>query len=197
MSWLLAYPAVRWSSANLPGWYLPLRGGRRELEPVEAVAGQGQQVAELADRREDHASHALDRRDALEPAQVQLDRLREPGQVVDAQDHVRRVRFRVRVMGGMLVLADERQHARVGGVQLLIAAPPEDRVPLADLDHPPGPVQQRAAVALLGLDVERLVAVDWVHDQREVEAGGIAAGEAGVPVRGPLHGRAHAVTVTE
>src|SRR5215813_12771051 len=50
--------------------------GRRELEPVEAVARQRQQVGQLADRREDHASHALDWRDALEPPQVKLDRLR-------------------------------------------------------------------------------------------------------------------------
>src|SRR5208282_41181 len=119
---------------------LPWRGDRQELEPVKAVAGQSQQVAELADRREDHPAHALDRRDAPEPAQVQLDRLREPGQVVDAQDHVGLPGFRVPgVARGMLVLADEGQHARVGGVQFLVAALPEDRMPLPDLDHPPGP----------------------------------------------------------
>src|SRR4051794_103870 len=59
--------------------------GRGQLKPVDPVPGQRQQVAQLADPGEDHAAHALDRRDAHEPAQVQLDRLREPGQVVHAQ----------------------------------------------------------------------------------------------------------------
>ena len=35
--------------------------GRREPEPVEAVAAQGQQVGQLADRRERHAAEQLDR----------------------------------------------------------------------------------------------------------------------------------------
>src|SRR6478672_777405 len=53
--------------------------GRGQLEPVEPVAGQRQQVGKLADPRENHAAHAFHRRDAGEPAQVELDRLREPG----------------------------------------------------------------------------------------------------------------------
>src|SRR5580658_6724963 len=74
----------------------PVFAGGRELEPVEPVPGQRQQVAELADLRERHPAHALHRRDADEAAQVELHRLREPGQVVDAQDAVGAVSVVVR-----------------------------------------------------------------------------------------------------
>ena len=72
-----------------------------QLEPVEAVPGEGEQVGQLADPRELDPAGQLDRRVALEPAQVELDRLREPGQVVDAQHDV------------VAELAHEGQHGRV------------------------------------------------------------------------------------
>ena len=50
---------------------------------------------------------------------------------------------------------------------------------------------------MLGLDVDGLVAPDGVHDDGEVEPGGDGAGEAGVAVGVPLHGRADAVAVAE
>ena len=50
---------------------------RRELKPVEAMTGQGQQVREFADGREGDAAHALHRRYTHEPPEVKLDRLRE------------------------------------------------------------------------------------------------------------------------
>src|SRR6266568_5687326 len=156
----------RWPGSKFGGRLNPVRQ-RRQLEPVEAVPGQRQQVAELPDRREGDAAHALDRGDPLEPAQVEFYRLREPGQVVHAQDLVGALRARARLG----VLADEREHARIGGAQLLEPAEPEDRVPFPDLDHALGPVQQGAAVLLLRLDVERLEAVDRVHQQRQVEPG--------------------------
>ena len=52
-------------------------------------------------------------------------------------------------------------------------------------------------LALLRLDVDRLVAVDRVHDRRQVELLRIGAGEAAVAVGRPLHRRAHAVAVAE
>ena len=51
--------------------------------------------------------------------------------------------------------------------------------------------------ARLRLDVDRLVAVDRVHDHRRIEPRRIAAREAAVAVRRPLHRRAHAVAVAE
>src|ERR1700691_477522 len=84
-----------------------------------------------------------------------------------------------------VVLADERQHAWVAAGELVVRAEAEDRVALPDLDHPPGPVQQRLRVTLLRLDVERLVAVDGVHDRRQVQALRVAAGEGAGAVRRP------------
>jgi hypothetical protein len=50
---------------------------------------------------------------------------------------------------------------------------------------------------LLRLDVDRLVAVDRVHDDREVQPRRIAAREPRVAVAAPLHRRADAVAVAE
>src|SRR5712691_10485473 len=85
-----------------------LSPGCRELEPVEAVTGQGEQVTELPDRREDDPAHALHRGDPPESPQVEFDRLREPRQVVDAQDAVRDV-HPLRPVTGPVVGPDERQ----------------------------------------------------------------------------------------
>src|ERR1700741_4938879 len=52
-------------------------------EPVEAVPRQREQVAELPDRREVHAAHALHRSGADKPAEVKLDRLRKLRQIID------------------------------------------------------------------------------------------------------------------
>ena len=65
------------------------------------------------------------------------------------------------------------------------------------LEHPLDPVQERARVAQLGLDVDRLVAVDRVHQRRQVELGEVGAGEPAVAVGRPLHGRTHGVAVTQ
>ena len=64
-------------------------------------------------------------------------------------------------------------------------------------DEPPRPVQQRRGAAQLRLHVHGLVAVHRVHDGRQVEPLRVRAREAGVAVRAPLHGRAHAVPVSE
>jgi hypothetical protein len=64
-------------------------------------------------------------------------------------------------------------------------------------DEPLGPPQERGGVALLRLDVDRLVVVLGVHHHRQVELLGVGLGEAGVAVRAPLHGGAHAVAVAQ
>ena len=63
--------------------------------------------------------------------------------------------------------------------------------------HPPQPVQERRRVAQLGLDVDRLEAVDRVHERRQVELREVGLGEAAVAVGRPLHRRAHRVAVAE
>ena len=140
--------------------------------------------------RERDAAEQLDGHHPLEPAQVELDRLREAGQVVDADDDLGRA-----VVG--LVLAGIAEHRRVGAAEVGEGAEPEGVVAAAGLDHPAGPVQQRRRVLQLRLDVDALVAVDRVLDRGQVQLAGRGRGEAGVAVRGPLHRRAHAVAVAE
>src|SRR5690348_16770763 len=119
---------------------------RRKLKPVEAVTWQGQQVRKFPDRREGDAAHALDGRYSHEPAQVKLDWLRKPRQIVNAQYTVRSIvlhgapvfaRELLRGQGSCrVVLAYERQDAGVAAGELVVRAEAEDRMPLPDLDHP-------------------------------------------------------------
>jgi hypothetical protein len=67
----------------------------------------------------------------------------------------------------------------------------------AQANHPLHPVQQRERGALLRFDVDRLVAVNRIHDRRRIEPRRIRAREPAVAVAGPLHRRAHAVAIAE
>ena len=78
-----------------------------------------------------------------------------------------------------------------------IAAAPEHPVALAQGDQLAHPRQQRGRVGGLGLDVDRLVVVALLGDQRHVEAVRVGGREPGVAVGRPLHRRAHAVAVAE
>src|SRR4029453_5530530 len=76
----------------------PPPGGRRrgraarsrrlldQAEPVEAARAEGEQVRQLADRREAGLTEHLLGHQPGELCQLELDRLRAPGQVVDAED---------------------------------------------------------------------------------------------------------------
>ena len=68
---------------------------------------------------------------------------------------------------------------------------------LAQRDEAVHPAQQRGRRAQLRLDVDRLVAVDRVHQRRQVELREVGAREAAVAVARPLHRRADAVAVAE
>ena len=125
--------------------------------------------------------------------QVQFDRLREAGQVVHAEHGA----GPAAAPSGSHVGPHVGQHRRVGAAEIGELAERESRVLLADLDHPPGPVQQRGGGVDLRLDVDGLESVDRVHDGRQVQPGRVAPGEAGVAVGGPLHRRADAVPVAE
>src|SRR6266568_1483957 len=93
-------------------------GERGELEPVEAMAWQGQQICKFADWGKSDPAHALDRGYPLEPAQIQFDGLRKPGQVIDAKYGVSL--FGAFRNGSGLVLTHECKHTWVGRVQLFI-----------------------------------------------------------------------------
>src|SRR3954462_1927225 len=82
-------------SARWPGRYgsrLSRGGGLLwwggQPEPVEPVPTQGEEIRELADGGERDPAEQLDGDVSLPPTQVQLDRLGEPREVVDAHDHV-------------------------------------------------------------------------------------------------------------
>src|SRR5690606_17475714 len=129
-----------------------------------------------------------------ESAQVEFHGLREARQIVHAEN---RVHASPLVRLAVLHFPGEGEDGGVGGGQFDVGADAEDGVALADLDHFAGPVEQGAGVVGLGFDVDGLVAVDGVHDDGQVEAGGVAFGEAGVAVGGPLHGGADGVAVAE
>ena len=116
-----------------------------------------EEVRRLADARKDGFAEELHRRVALEGAQIELRRLDEARQVIDHQDRL------------ALVAAQIREHRQVGRVEELDVAPTEDGVALADGDQPPHPVEQRAGAAQLGLDVDRLVVIDGVDHQRQIQ----------------------------
>ncbi len=90
---------------------------------------QGEQVGELADRREWHAPEQLDGDLARQAGQLELDRLSEPAEVVDAEHDA------------VSELSEEGQHRGVLGREDLERAEPEDVAVLAaDLEDPLHPV---------------------------------------------------------
>src|SRR5437660_2727291 len=116
--------------------YLAFLTSAGDLEPVEAVAGQGQQVGQLTDRREVNPAGQLDRRVSVVLRQIQFYWLREAGEIVDTEDQIL-------LAAGVDPSSQVGQHARVGRPALVEIAEPEGRVLAADLQHPAGPVQQR------------------------------------------------------
>ncbi len=157
----------------------------RQEKPVKAVGRQRQQVGQLADRRKRRATEQLQGHAARIGLQIELDRLRVARQVDHAEDRLAR-------MG-----ADVGEDLAVARIDELQRAAPEGLMRAADGDEPLHPVQQRGRRAGLRLDVDGLVAVDRVHDRRQVELLRIGAAETGIAVGRPLHRRAHPVTVAE
>ena len=125
----------------------------RQLEPIEAVRRQRQQVRQIADRRERNAAEHLDRYASLEGRQIKLYRLCRLREVEHRQDHV------------VAVLAQIGQDLAVAGLQEGASATTESAAGLAGGQHALGPVEQRAGVARLRLDIEGLVTVHRVHDR--------------------------------
>ena len=162
----------------------------RQLEPVEAVGRQRQQIRQLADGRERTAPDHLHRHHAGVMGKLQLGRLGRTGDVGHAEDD-----FGFAVDAGEL--AQVGQDSPVARRQHLQRAATEGLELLADRQQTPGPVEQRMRVALLRLDVDRLVAVQRVHDRRQHQAGRIGAGKTAVAIRRPLHRRANAIAVAE
>ena len=121
---------------------------------------------------------------------IQLHRLGHLGQVGDAENGLALpVRPLMLAQIGKDAPVRRRQHAQ--------AATAEGLELTTHRQQPAHPIEQRMRIALLGLDVDRLKAVQRVHHRRQHQAGRIGLGESAVAVAAPLHRRAHAVAVTQ
>src|SRR5579875_1879026 len=83
---------------------------RQNAEPKEVVWTKGEQVRQLADRREAVFAPQLQRHHPVKFAQVELNELGKAREIVDAEDRL------------VLVAADEDQHAPIGGIDRLPGA---------------------------------------------------------------------------
>ena len=156
-----------------------------ELEPIEAIGGERDDVGAFSDRWEARPPEHLERKASAPRREVDLGGLRRARQIGDTDQYV------------VLVLPYVDEHGTVRRPNEAQRAPAENLAGLAHRNQPLGPAQQRSKAAGLGFDVDRLVAVDRVHDHRQVEASRIAAREAAVAIGRPLHGRAHAIAVAQ
>ena len=154
-------------------------------EPVEIVRPHHHDVRLPSDARKDAAAEHLDRDGAGEPGQIELHHLRGSGEVADHEHRVASERPR------------ERQHAMVVGLEEFDRPAAEDRGGTPNLDQAPRPVQERRRVPLLRLDIDGLIAVHGVRDERQPQALGIGGRKAGVEAAVPLHRRAHAVPIAQ
>ena len=160
-------------------------GARLHREPVEGMRAEGEEVRRLADDRQLGRPEQLDGDHAFPLRQVKLHHLQESGEVGDAED----------LLG--LVASDERQHLAVLRPQELERAAAERPMALPQGDEALHPRKQRVLVLRLRLDVDALVVVLGVGDDRQVEPLPVGAREARVAVGAPLHRRAHTVAIAE
>ena len=116
-----------WQAFLVPVGHL---GVGRQAEAVGAVAGQGEQVGQVADWRECRAAEQFDRHARLEGRQVEFHRLRVARQVDHAEQDL------------VLVLAHIGEDLAVARFEESDAAAAESLVVLAHREHAPGPVQQ-------------------------------------------------------
>ena len=176
----LGDPALRRSR---PGGLGPAHPFQRK--PEDVVRPQRQRVGSAGDRGELVAPEELDGHEPGEGGEVELRVFGEPREVGDDQDR----------LGA--VAADIGQDLAVVGIEKGERAVAEGVEPLAQGDDPLGPPERRARVVLLDFDVDRLEVVLRIRHDRQVEPLRGSAGEAGVAVAAPLHGRAHAVAVAQ
>ncbi len=107
------------------------RGLAAQSEPVEAIAGECQEIRQLADGRKRSAAEKLDRNGALELGQVDLDRLCGPREIHDTQNRV------------IAVVAQIDEHFAVTRADDAQRPPAEGLGGLANLQHALHPVEQR------------------------------------------------------
>ncbi len=159
-------------------------------KPVETVGRQGQQKIQLADGRKGVAAQHFHRHLAGKVRQVKLRRLGGARDIGDTQND-----FALAIRPG--VFAGVGQNPAVGRRKHFQAAATERFLLLAHRQQATGPVQQRMGIAGLGLDIDRRITIERVHDRRQHQAGRIGTGETAIAVDRPLHRRAHAIAVAQ
>src|SRR5580704_18214942 len=118
-----------------------------QLEPEEPARPKGQQVRQLADPREPRSAEQLNRITPFVGTEVELDRLRGPRDIMDAQNQI------------VLESAQMGEDPGVRGLDRLVRPEAEHRVLLAQRDEAMEPAQLRCGGAELRLDVDRLESV--------------------------------------
>ena len=116
----------------VPGGRLGVRG---QLEPVEAVGREGQQIRQVADRRERGPPQHFDGNPALERSQIEFHRLRRARQVGHAQDRV------------IAVFAQVGQDLAIPGPEEAARSATEGLAGLAHGQQAFGPAQKRTGIA--------------------------------------------------
>ena len=149
------------------------------------MAGKGQQVGQVANRREGGVAHQLHREASPESRQIELHRLRPARKIGHAENRL------------VFILAHVGEDLAVAGTQKLQGAAAKGLVRLAYRDKPLHPVEQRGGRAALRFDIDRFIAVERVHDRRQVEPLRIGFREACVAVRTPLHRRAYPIAIAK
>ncbi len=129
-----------------------------QQEPEEAVRRQREQVAQLADRRENRTADDIDRHAPLVSGEIEFHGLSIAREIADAEDGLRRL---------AVDFPQVSENLTVAGIKETQRASPESAEILSHREHPAHPVEQRMLVEFLRLDIQRLEAVERIHDRRQ------------------------------
>src|SRR5262249_49369585 len=101
---------------------------------------------------------------------IELDRLRGLREIRNAQDRLAPERAHV------------REHLAIARPHEVERAATEAAMLAADREHATCPVEERRRIAALRFDVDGLIAVDRIHDEREIQSLRIGARKSGIAI---------------
>jgi hypothetical protein len=139
--------------------YLRRLGPLLNFEPKETVRGQREAIGLALDGWKFNISEHFDGNGAFRFRQVEINRLREAGKISDTQNPL------------VLKLPHIGENFAVGRIEELHASTTEHAEQFSKSDHVAHPVQERRWIALLGFDIDGLIAPKRIHDHRAVQAG--------------------------
>ena len=159
--------------------------GWLEPEPVETVGWQGQKIGARIDCRKETAGSQLDGHGILEFGEIELNCLRRPRYIGDAEDPF------------ALEFPEIDQDFPVRWIKKAQRAPPERHMRTPHRDDPPHPRQKARWARELRFDIDGAETINRVLNRGQEELGRVGPGEAPIPVARPLHRRAYAVPIAE